>query len=72
MHQKSQEFSLPSTITNQEEGRTLTEGRKFKILLKENYSVALDSCYLFNKKMLNMKLNMILIVLMEFAYIRHF
>ena len=38
----------------------LTEGgRNFKTL-KENYAIALDSCYLFT-----MGLNMILIVLME-------
>ena len=40
----------------------LTESRNFKTLLKENYAIALDSCYLFTKKMLNMELNMILIV----------
>ena len=29
----------------------LTEGgRSFKTLLKENYAIALDSCYLFTKK----------------------
>ena len=44
----------------------LTEGgRNFKKILKDNYAVALDSCYLFTTKMLNMELNMILIVLME-------
>ena len=45
--------------------------RNFKTSLKENYAIALDSCCLFTKKILNMELNMILIVLMEFAYIRH-
>ena len=45
----------------------LTEaGRSFKTLLKENYAIALDSCYLYiYYKMLSMELNMILIVLME-------
>ena len=44
----------------------LTEGgRNFKKILKDNYAVALDSCYLFTTKMLNMELNMILIVLMK-------
>ena len=39
----------------------LTEGgRSFKTLLKENYAIALDSCYLFTK-MLSMVLNMIYI-----------
>ena len=49
----------------------LTEVRNFKIFLKENYAIALDSCYLIAKEMMNMKLNMILVVLMEFAHIRH-
>ena len=31
---------------------------------KENYAIALDSCYSFTEKMLEMELNMILIVLM--------
>ena len=40
----------------------LTEGgRSFKTFLKENYAIALDSCYL----LLNMELNTTLIVLME-------
>ena len=44
----------------------LTEGGKsFKTLLEENYTIALDSCYLLTKKMLSVELNMILIVLME-------
>ena len=34
----------------------LTKGRNFKTFLKENYAIALDSCYLFFKKMLNMEL----------------
>ena len=43
----------------------LTEGgRSFKTL-KENYRIALDSCYLFTKKKLSMGLNMMLIVLMD-------
>ena len=41
----------------------LTEGTNSKIFLKENYAIALDSCYFLTKKMLNMELNMILIVL---------
>ena len=28
----------------------LTEGRKFKTFLKENYATALHNCYLFTKK----------------------
>ena len=39
--------------------------RNFKTFLKKNFAVALDSCFLFTKTMLNMELNMIL--LMEFA-----
>ena len=40
----------------------LTEGgRSFKTFLKENYAIALDSCYL----LLNMELDTTLIVLME-------
>ena len=35
-------------------------------------AIALDSCYLFTKKILNIELNMILIVFMEFAYIKIF
>ena len=34
--------------------------RNSKTFLEENCAVALDSCYLFTKKMLNMELNMIL------------
>ena len=45
----------------------LTEGRNFKTFSKENYAIALHSFYLFNKTMLNMKLSMMLIVLMELA-----
>ena len=47
----------------------LSEGRKFKTFWKEK-AIALDSCYLLIKNLLNMELN-ILIVLMEFACIRH-
>ena len=36
----------------------LTEDRNFITLPKENYAIALDSCYLFTKKKLNMNLNM--------------
>ena len=32
----------------------LTEGKNFKTFLKENYEIGLNSCYIFNKKMLNM------------------
>ena len=46
-------------------GHVYTCRRSFKIFLKENYAIALDSCYLFTKKKLNMELNMILIVLMQ-------
>ena len=35
----------------------------FKTFFKGNYAIALDSCYLFTKKMLYMELSMILIVL---------
>ena len=49
----------------------LTEGRNFKTFLKENYAVALDSCFVFTDKMSNMELNMMLIVLIEFTYIKH-
>ena len=35
----------------------------------QSYAIALDSCYMFPKKMLNMKLKMILIVFMLSAYI---
>ena len=27
----------------------MTEGRNFKTFMKENYAIALNSCYLFNK-----------------------
>ena len=45
----------------------LTEGRNFKTFLKESYAIALDSCYIFTKKLLKMELNIMLIVFMEFA-----
>ena len=45
-----------------------TEGRNFKTFLKENYPITYNSFYLFTRKMLNKKLNVILIVLMQFAY----
>ena len=42
----------------------------FETFLKENYVIGLGSCYLFTKKMWNMELNMILIVLTtEFPYV---
>ena len=49
----------------------LTESNNFKTFLEENYAIVFDSCYLFTKKMLNVKLNMMLIVFIEVAYIRH-
>ena len=49
----------------------LTEGTNFKTFLKENYPIDLDSCYIFTNNMLNLELKMMLIVLMEFAYIRN-
>ena len=51
----------------------LTEGRNFKTFLKD-YAIALDSCYELTKEMLNMKLNLILIVLtgsLNFHIIAH-
>ena len=42
-----------------------TEVTNFKTFLKENYPV------IYTKKMLNMDLNILLTVLMEFANIRH-
>ena len=47
------------------------EESNFKTFLKENCAIALGSCYLFNKKDLNMEFNMILIVHMRYTYIRH-
>ena len=49
----------------------LTEGRNFKTFLKEILAFAWDISYIFTKKVLIMELSMILIVLMEFEYIRH-
>ena len=49
-----------------------TERRKFqKFLIERAYARALDSFDLFAKKMLNMELNMMLIMLMETTFIRH-
>ena len=45
----------------------LTESWNFKIFLKDNYAVTLGSCYI----LWNVELNMMLIVLMVFVYIRH-
>ena len=45
----------------------LTEGRNFQTFSNIYYAIALDSCYF--QKILNMELDMILIVLMEFAYV---
>ena len=47
-----------------------TEGRDFKKSLTKNYAIALDSCYLFTKEIWNLQLSIILIVLMEFWYLR--
>ena len=85
-HQKRLTKSLYSRISNSFNSQKLTscglvifkdmnvhlftEGRNFNTLLKENYETALNICY-FTKQMLNIELNLILIVLMEFAYIRH-
>ena len=49
----------------------LIEGRNCKTFLKESYPIALDNCDIFIKNMLNMEFKMMLIVLIEFAYIRH-
>ena len=43
----------------------LTEGKNFKTFLKESYSVALYSN-------MNMHLNIMLAILIEFVYIRQF
>ena len=50
----------------------LTEDRNFKVFLKANYAIALGSRDMLIKKMMNMELNMLLTVLMEFAKIREF
>ena len=50
----------------------ITEGRNFKTFLKEDYGIAFDSCYMFTKKILNMEFDTMRIVLMEYAYIRHY
>ena len=49
----------------------LTEGRNFKTFLKEILAFAWDIIYILTKKVLIMQLSMILIVLMEFEYVRH-
>ena len=49
----------------------LTEGRNFKTFLKKMFAFAWDINYIFTKKVLIMEMSMILIVLMEFEYIRH-
>ena len=38
--------------------------RSLRPFWKENYAIALDSCYLFTEKMLEMELNMTLTMLM--------
>ena len=50
-----------------------TEGKNLKKFSKEYNALALRNCdcYLFTKFMLNMELEMILIVLMEFVCIWH-
>ena len=40
-------------------------GRSFKTFLKENYAIALDSFFLFTKKMLNMELLNMILIFME-------
>ena len=35
----------------------LTEDKNFKTFWKESYAIALDSCYSFTEKKLNMELN---------------
>ena len=40
-------------------------------IIKKKYVIALDSYYLLIKKSLNMELNVMLIVLMEFAFLKH-
>lgn len=45
----------------------LTEDINFKILLRENYAIVLDSCYMFTKKTLKMDFNTVLMKLMEFT-----
>ena len=47
----------------------LTEGRNFETFSNVNYAMALDSCYLSTKKILNMESSVILIVPIKFAYI---
>ena len=49
----------------------LKEDRNFKTFLKEDYTIGLDSCYIFTEKMLNKESNRMVIVVMESAYIRH-
>ena len=49
----------------------LAEDRNFKTFLKKDYAVALNCCYMSTKKMLNMELNIMLMLLLKFAYIRH-
>ena len=49
----------------------LAEDRNFKTFLKKDYAVALNCCYMSTKKMLNMELNIMLMLLLKFVYIRH-
>ena len=48
----------------------LVEGMFSKTFLEENYPVSSNNCYLFIKKIVNMELSMMLIVLMELTCIR--
>ena len=48
----------------------LIEGKNVKTFLKEKYAIALGSCYLFTKLSKNIE-HGVLIVLMDFVYIRH-
>ena len=52
----------------------LIEGKNVKTFLKEKYAIALGSCYLFTKLSKNIEHGIehgVLIVLMDFVYIRH-
>ena len=50
---------------------TLTESRNFKTFLKENYTIPLDSWCLYVKKGWNMEWNIMLILLIDFSFIRY-
>ena len=75
MHQKSQQTRHTKNLCTRTSGiyeHVYTYRRKeFQNISKENYTVALDSCYLFTKRMLNIWLNMILLVIIRFVYSRY-